>query len=473
MAFSRRSVLAGGAAFFVPPPLRATRLDDKAIIRRAYGLLHPGLFRYNSADQIDARFRFFDREWDAAPDMAGRYLALSRLLAGIRCGHSYANFYNQKPVVVETLFSKRNRLPFRFRWIGDRMIVTDGPLPKGAAIEQIDGRPVAEILRALLPLTRADGANDGKRRQLLSISDRDDYETFDILYPLVFPFGDHFDIRARAPNGDQIRTSLAAIDLKARQGSRIVQATSAPDAPLWSITHDGPLAILTMDGWAVYNRRWDWKAWLDEAFEDMARRKTRHLIIDIRRNEGGLDCGTEIIARLIDEPLAVNAYARRVRYRKIPDDLAPYCDTWDASFKDWGEDATPYDARYYTLKGDSDGPATIQPKGPRFRGWVTVLTSATNSSATFQFAQQIKQARLGTLMGEQTGGSQRGINGGAFFFLRLPESGLEADLPLIGYFPSVPRPDSGVMPDIPVAVTAYDIAHGRDAVLEAAQALKT
>jgi hypothetical protein len=472
MILSRRSILAGGAAFLAMSPLRGATMDDKAIVRRAFSLLHPGLFRYNSPAQMDARFRDFDRQWENAPDLAGRYLSLSRLLAGIRCGHSYANFYNQKAAVVENLFSGRNRLPFRFRWIGDQMIVTDGPLPRGSVVDRIDGRHASDILRTLMPLTRADGSNDGKRRQLLSISDADDFETFDILYPLVFQAGDSFDIQAKTPSGEIIHANLAALDLKARQASRKGRAVASADAPIWSIAHDGRSSILTMDGWAVYNSRWDWRAWLDAVFEDLARRKTNHLIIDIRRNEGGLDCGAEIIAHLIDAPFPVDTYARRVRYTRIPDDLAPYCDTWDPSFKDWGADATPYDARYYTLKGDSDGPAIIQPKGPRFQGRVVVLTSATNSSATFQFAQQIKQARLGTLVGSQTGGNQRGINGGAFFFLRLPESGLEADLPLIGYFPDGPRPDLGILPDIPVVASAKDIGLGRDPVLSAAQALK-
>jgi C-terminal processing protease CtpA/Prc len=93
------------------------------------------------------------------------------------------------------------------------------------------------------------------------------------------------------------------------------------------------------------------------------------------------------------------------------------------------------------------------------------------SSATFQFASLIKANRLGTLVGEPTGGNQRGINGGAFFFLRLPESGLEADIPLIGYFPDKAMPDAGITPDVLAPVTARDIASGRDAAMERALTL--
>ncbi len=63
-----------------------------------------------------------------------------------------------------------------------------------------------------------------------------------------------------------------------------------------------------------------------------------------------------------------------------------------------------------------------------------------------------------------TGGNQRGINGGGFFFVRLPISGLEADLPLVGFFPDGPRPDRGLHPDVRIDPTADDIAAGYDRI---------
>ena len=72
---------------------------------------------------------------------------------------------------------------------------------------------------------------------------------------------------------------------------------------------------------------------------------------------------------------------------------------------------------------------------------------------------------LGTPVGQATGGNQRGINGGAFFFLRLPNSKLGLDVPLIASFPPGDVPDAGIMPDIAVVPSAEDIAAGRDAEL--------
>jgi hypothetical protein len=72
------------------------------------------------------------------------------------------------------------------------------------------------------------------------------------------------------------------------------------------------------------------------------------------------------------------------------------------------------------------------------------------------------------LFGNTTGGNRRGINGGAFFFVRLPASGLEFDLPLVGYFPPGHPPDAGLKPDVRIAPTVWDIAARADPVLDAA-----
>jgi Peptidase family S41 len=470
--FTRREIVGGAAALAgvaVAPRLSAGEVDDAALLRRALTLLHPGLLRYQTARQMDANFDTFEQAWRANDDRKHRYLALSRLLGTIKCGHSYGNFYNQKDEVAAELFGGRDKLPFRFRWIGNAMVVTGdatGTLAAGSVVQTIDGRPVKAILDALLPMTRADGSNDAKRRQLLSVIGNDQYETFDCYYPLLFPVNGSFRIIGRDPSGHDFALTLPAIDRSTRQQQRAKPTDG--DGPQWTLAHDARTATLKMDNWGLYNSKWDWKAWLDQAFEDMTRRQTQRLIVDIRRNEGGLDCGHEIIARLIDDPLPLNAYARRVRYRRVPDDLMSHLDTWDPSFSDWGQDAEPFDARFLTLTGNEDGVAEIKPKGPRFRGNVVVLTSAENSSATFQFADLVQQNRLGRLMGEPTGGNRRGINGGAFFFLRLPQSGLEADLPLIGTFPKTPQPDAGLRPDIIVPVRASDIATGRDTAMERA-----
>jgi hypothetical protein len=448
-------------------------VGDIDILRRAYTQLHPGLYRYMTSDEVAGRFRLLEREVGGDAGLKGDYLALSRFCGAVRCGHTYANFYNQSDAVAAALFSDRNRLPFHFRWLAGRMVVTlnqsdDLRLTRGAEIVSIDARRPVDILRSLLPLTRADGSNDNKRRAQLEVRGVDRYETFDVYYPLLFPVRDHrFVLEVRPVGAGSVqRIEVGAIDLAQRRAT-MTEAMAEKDSPQWTLEFTDGVAVLKMPTWALYDSKWAWEAFLAEAFDTIASEVPKGLIVDLRGNEGGLDCGNRIIARLIDRELDISEYQRKVRYRRTPVDLDPYLDTWDNSFRTLGEDADDLGDGFLRLQ-PAKGVSSLKPLGPRFTGKVVVLTDAQNSSATFQFAQLIQDHGLGKLCGTPTGGNQRGINGGAFFFLRLPATGIEVDLPLIGRFPGKPRPDAGLMPDIRVEDTLADVVSGSDRVLAAA-----
>jgi hypothetical protein len=148
-------------------------------------------------------------------------------------------------------------------------------------------------------------------------------------------------------------------------------------------------------------------------------------------------------------------------------------DTWDLSFEDWGQAARDEREGFFRMTrfDDDEKGDVISPRGRRFEGRVLVLIDASNSSATFQFAQVIKENRLATLVGQTTGGNQREINGSAFFFVTLPNSKVEVDLPLVGNFvgdarstdaeiPFLNIPDAGIDPDVPVVPSIDEIAKG-------------
>ena len=74
-----------------------------------------------------------------------------------------------------------------------------------------------------------------------------------------------------------------------------------------------------------------------------------------------------------------------------------------------------------------------------------------------------------TLVGQATGGNQKGTNGSFIFFFKLPNTRVELDIPAIGMQvdtgDKIPF-DGGVQPDILVEKKVADYAQGIDTELE-------
>jgi hypothetical protein len=476
---------------------------DLAVLRTAFEAVHPGLYRYNTREQMFERFAALETAFEHDQTRQQAFLTLSLFAATIKCGHTFLNPSNQSKAVADELLKQQDKVPFYFRWIDQRMVVTrdftpDGQLKIGPEILAINAVPAADILEQLMTIARADGSNDAKRINLLGVTGSERYETFDIYFPLLFPLSrPEFKLKVRSPGASADSTlTAAALSYESRLAAHDA-AESAPEAgdqPLWKLSYlaDGT-AYLPMPSWVAYKTSWDWTGFINTTFDSLVERKVANLVIDLRGNEGGSSVGDVILARLIDKPVPRTPGQRFVRYLKVPPELDAVLDTWDPSFKDWSKDALgpmdladrstglPADATrgFYRLRNeDGSDPALsdemITPRGPRFTGRVFVIIGASNSSATFEFASLVKSLKIGTLVGQPTGGNQRGINGGAFFFLRLPRSGFEVDLPIMAQFPKRAgelAPDAGILPDVPVASTLDDLVDGHDAELREVQRL--
>lgn len=472
-------------------------LADVDALQQIYETAHPGIYRYLTRPQFLANLSALRQQFSHDRTLGEAYVEIARFLATIRCGHTHANLANQPKGTAEALLAASDRLPFLFRWIDGRMIVTRDlqqteTLPRGTEVLRINGVRVTRILPALLPLVRSDGHNDAKRVALLEVQGNERYETFDVLMPLLFrEMSSPFELLVRKPGSRRAtRTRVDGITSAQRQ-TRSGSSEAAEEIPWKLQALDERTAYLRMPTWALYDSKWAWEKTLDTIFDDLAARRVPSLIIDLRGNEGGLDVGDRIVARIATKPVRAAAFGRFTRYRKLdlPPPVSAMLKTWDPSFRDWGASARADRGGYFALTREEEDARHdwIEPRGPRYDGRVVVLIDATNSSATFQFAQMMKNNGLATLVGQPTGGNQRGINGGAYFFVHLPHSQIEVDLPLIGYFPtesSDERPDGaripfraiadgGITPDIFVPRTIEDMVRGRDAELERAKALLT
>jgi C-terminal processing protease CtpA/Prc len=452
-------------------------LRDVDVLETTYAALHPGLHRYLTDAELDDAYADLRRRFASPQRLDQAYLTYSAFAAKIHCGHTYANFYNQGKTVEQALL-QHPRLPLLFRWIDGEMVVTrdlgsGAALTAGTRLLALDGVPADEILARLLPYARADGHNDFKQTADMQRIGSGRYEAFDVFYPLLYPRAVAPSLRVRYQRPGDTRTHSAKLRMMAFADVDAARDRKEdPASPLgWTLERPrNGIALLRMPSWVAYQHPdWDWRSYVDGLFRDLSSDGTTDLVIDLRGNEGGTSVGEVLIAYLVESPTPMSIATRSVRYRRIPDALRANLSTWDDSFYDWGEAAIgPSDGFYRLTKyDDAEAGVVIAPKTPRFVGRVWVLIGPDNSSATFEFAETVQQLRLGTLVGEPTGGNQRGINGGAFLFMTLPGSGIELDVPLIAQFAEKPMPDAGLLPDVSAPESAETIALGRDVALDA------
>lgn len=455
-------------------------LEDFEILERAYRELHPGLYRYNTEVELEAHFALLRSELEPGLSTVESYLAFSRFLAKLRCGHTYANFFNQSDDVQTALFGGQDKLPFTFRVLDRRMIVTadasvDGVIARGSEVLSIDGVPVREIFESLIPYVAADGSNDGKRWDELQLTGIGGFEYFDVFFPLLYATSlDRFELEVTDQTRRRSTVFVSPVTREERGKMMASRSGTPPQAVdgLWRFSvEDAETAYLKIGSFVTWRMEMDWRAFLQDAFDRLREEDIPNLVLDLRGNAGGDDAVRNMLwAFLQTRDVDIQPTRQLLKYRSVPAALREYLDTWEDGFVDRGDRVVEVEGGY-TFRGARTTPQTRKARADAYRGRTFVIVGPANSSSTFTLASNLKTYGLATLVGQETGGNQRGINGGQYFFLRLPNSGIEMDIPLIGYFVGNDKPDRGIKPDVLVTSTVEDIRAGIDAELEAIQRL--
>ncbi len=447
--------------------------QDVKILQRALTALHPALTKYRTQQEIDAAFVQFESRGKAARSSGQMYLAATEMASAIRCGHTWTNVLNQERGSKDTLLETADKLPFTMMLVANRWLVlasADASIAAGDEILSVNGMKADAMVSMMMPYLRADGNSDGKRLQQLN-HNRGDYSQMDIVWPLLSPPKDGlYALAIRKLSGQKISLTVKSTTLAIRAKSLAVQGIKAASEN-WAFGIDGNTAIMTVPTFSFWNSDFDWAAFIDNAFAELQAKKIPNLIIDMRLNEGGDGAiGGKILTHLVKQPFEFTSDQSTSNYERAPYNLAKYLDTWDYSFFDRTGQVEKITAGTATGKyrflPNAQKRQTITPVAKPYNGKTYILISAENSSATFQFALLTKQSAAATLVGQTTGGNQRGLNGGQLAWVVLPNSGVAVDIPLLAATYKSTTPDASVIPDIIVKPSFEARAAGRDVELE-------
>ncbi|NET34355.1 MAG: hypothetical protein F6K19_20405 [Cyanothece sp. SIO1E1] len=460
----------------------AALLQDFELIKTMLLEVHPGLYRYNDEASIQKGLAELKEAFSSPITHGEAYLAISKMLASLQCGHTFASFFNQNGLIKSVIHWQQDKVPFTFRWVEDRMVVQydatqDQVLPKGTEILQINGYSTQEILAGLMPYVSSDGAGRAARVAQLEVQGFDfRYDAFDVFHPLVFPL-EKPELKLEVKRVGETQAEemvLPAITSAERYRTLVNRYSTFPkdrNAMLSYEIKEGGVGVLSLGsfglmGWKRLTK--DYKEFYQEAFTAFAKNKVKHLIIDIRDNMGGNDEMKDELATYFDVDRFIdNSREGRTRYLQFPESLKTYIQSWgNPWYYDLSPDKPEQKDGYYIFPRSHSVNQKNKKKPAVFKGEVYLLTSPRNGSLAYYLAKDFKTFEIGTSVGQETDGNLRGINGGQILFLRLPNSGIEIDFPVMGDFSLSPQPNEGVKPDILVQPSLEDAQLGIDTEME-------
>lgn len=449
----------------------ADALADVVLLGRVLTVLHPGLDRYLTREEIEAGFKALRQAVQNGTTDGAMYLEVSRLLALIRCDHTKAEYPES---LRDFRVQNPTFLPVQTRIFGDRFFIgasAAADLRVGEEILSINGIDAATLIREVEALISIDGFTEFARADEAERSSEYLGSGIDTFMPLLHGFVDRFEFRVRSADDAPVRVVAApALTLSAYEAMDPSDTASNFKDAVHVERLDDRTALLRVDTFVNYREPVEPDEIFSRVMRELNDTGVEHLIVDLRLNGGGSDDAPRSLFRhLITSPVRVRQRGE-VKTVPIPDDVKEAVTTWDMSVLDTPASAlSPAASGMWLLPGPEE--IVVDPAPDHFKGRVTALSSRGNASGSTLLLAAL-QAHAGVrIVGEPTGGSVEGPTAGIIAFCRLPGSGITVRVPLIRSYSGVlpPGPGLGIQPDVVVWRTVEAFRAGRDVALDAAR----
>jgi len=431
--------------------------EDLQILKAAITEAHPGYKRFSS--DFDSAFTEVYNHLPENTTLYDFYKQSNSIVASLQCGHTKYHpsfdYFSSYPF----FFNNRNVLPFTVDIRASKVTVINSgqaQIPVGAQIIKINNKPIASILQVLYKAQFADG-------NIESSKEREVADEFSARYSNIIENPADYTIEYKYNNAIATVTTKGInpdtwYKLK-EESPTILKNYNSLSFPQDSI------AYLRMADF--YSTKKGIKKFIDSAFKAIESKNIRHLIIDVRGNQGGYDkLGAYLFSKIAlkdfyyYDRIEVKAKNKKqfsfISYASFPKviGLMPL-------FIKKKED------KFLWTRHDNFG---IQKAAKNAYTHETYfLMDGLSYSSAAEFLSVAKSENRGLFFGEEAGGAYSGNNSGTFSFVNLPNTKMVLAMPLGVYYMHVnPVQDGsrGVLPDYKIQSSSKDLLDQKDTVLE-------
>lgn len=458
----------GASVLYSVPQLRA----DLTFLRRALEEVHPGLYCYTPQDSLDQAFARAAAQLTHPLDEQAFWRILQPLVVRVHCGHTrvqhsaaYRAWARQQPhyYFSFTVAVRQDRL-----FVAENQSA-DPSLRPGTELLALEGHPAREVLPCLRALISADGYGTGFQDQELEAGFFDDY------YATLYEAKPTYRLTVRDSTG-QVR-ELAPLPRPAPSPSAgaqpvapltAAQAAARRLARLHTVEYPADLPATAILRLRSFDYEVDYQAFHAAVFTELARRRTKRLVLDLRGNPGGSNAlAVDLLKYLLPSAFVLTKSARaRV--------VLPSFMSADSSSHAYFDTTQVRRLPDGTLTQASAAVGRQLPyRQHRFRGQIIVLVDGGTFSAASSFAASLRAQRRVLILGQETGGTEAGLNGGVISRVALPQTQMVLQLPHFRLLTAcrAPRLGRGVQPDVEVVPTPRQAATHADAILSQLPAL--
>ncbi|MFZ6012982.1 MAG: S41 family peptidase, partial [Bacteroidota bacterium] len=390
------------------------------------------------------------------------YRMISKVGAMVREGHTYV----QRAPADKN--EKYKILPFRVHVSVNRLLIQQSDIPanqwmEGAEILSINQRNTSNILQKISGSTGLkSGFNNSALFNVLS-----QYNNFALAYYYFVDTSQDFVVEYILPHQNQPQTIIVSGQLNSffRQPFPIFRIEADPPVTLSIDNRSGiaTLKVSTFAYWTVSFNKKKYFAFFNDCFAKLKHENIHTLVIDVRNNRGGDETiAAELLTYLI--PWEFKLY-EHIKVNSL--DFKVYNQLSKNNLRLSAKDYIRTDSGFFKINDDLLR-IFIPQRTNRFTGKVYFLANGGTCSAASTFLSLAQYHHVGKIVGQESGGIAKEVDGHQRIELRLPYSGIKISFPLWSLRIKTANPEfaRGVIPDYVITPTSADLLSRRDVEME-------